>query len=82
MLIFCTSLVCIVISANPFIRCGHLAHQEELYFLLLSTVIDLSKGIISLLNFGKCGNSFLRITDAVSAYVTVYEQLRSFLDRL
>ena len=25
MLIFCTSLVCIVISANLFIRCGHLA---------------------------------------------------------
>ena len=29
---FCTSLVCIVVSMNPFIHCGHLAHQEELYF--------------------------------------------------
>ena len=76
---FCTLLVCIVVSTNPFIRCGHLAHQEKLYFLLLSTVIDLSNSkqnyvltavkivtrMISLLHFGKCGNSFLRITENI-----------------
>ena len=55
---------------------------EQLLANLILTVVDIVTRIISLLHFGKCGNSFLRITDAVSAYVTVYEQLRSFLDRL
>ena len=76
---FCTSLVCIVVSTNPFIRCGHVAHPEELYSSLLSTVIDLSNSkqsyvltvvkivprMISLLHFGKCENSFLRITENI-----------------
>ena len=56
-----------------------LAHQEELYSSLLSTAIALSNSkqsyvltvvkivtwMISLLHFGKCGNSFLRITEKI-----------------
>ena len=40
--VFCTSWVYVVVSTNPFVRCGLLAYQKELYVSLLSTVIDLS----------------------------------------
>ena len=42
LLVYCTSLVCIVLNTNRFARCGHLVHPEGLYFLLLSAVIVLS----------------------------------------
>ena len=42
LLVYCTSLVCMVLNTNHFARCGHLVHSEGLYFLLLSAVIALS----------------------------------------
>ena len=100
MLIFYTSLVCIVISTNPFIRCGYVAHQEELYFF---ASFDRNRFEQPLGNLhGGFDSCEYRNTDdksatfrqmweqffenyrkhyAVSAYITVYEQLSSFLGR-
>ena len=95
---FCTSLVCIVVSTNPIIHCGHLAQQEELYFFA-SFNRNRFEQLLANLGFDGCEDRNMDDKSApfwqmweqffenyrkhyvVNAYVTVYEQLRSFLGR-
>ena len=79
LLVYCTSLVCIVLLTNRFARCGHLFHPEGLYFLLLLaeialssllqsynlTVVKMATQMTSLLHFDVCGNSILKILENV-----------------
>ena len=48
LLVYCTSLLCIVLNTNRFARCGYLVHTEGLYFLLLLAVITLTSFVANL----------------------------------